>query len=131
MKIRSDFVTNSSSSSFIICFARIKDMDKAKKIIDECGLEVLDANDVKNQTDSYGELGADWCGAVIYGVDDILAAHPNSKYIIITDSQEADYDEKGYAVYDCNFSESDTIDKITEENGFANIDIAEGEGFDG
>ncbi|HJI48765.1 MAG TPA: hypothetical protein OIL97_04355 [Oscillospiraceae bacterium] len=131
MKIRSDFVTNSSSSSFIICFARIKDMDKAKKIIDECGLEVLDANDVKNQTDSFGELGADWCGAVIYGVDDILAAHPNSKYIIITDSQEADYDEKGYAVYDCNFSESDTIDKITEENGFANIDIAEGEGFDG
>lgn len=131
MKIRSDFVTNSSSSSFIICFARIKDMDKAKKIIDECDLEVLDANDVKNQTDSYGELGADWCGAVIYGVDDILAAHPNSKYIIITDSQEADYDEKGYAVYDCNFSESDTIDKITEENGFANIDIAEGEGFDG
>lgn len=131
MKIRSDFVTNSSSSSFIICFARIKDMDKAKKIIDECSLEVLDANDVKNQTDSFGELGADWCGAVIYGVDDILAAHPNSKYIIITDSQEADYDEKGYAVYDCNFSESDTIDKITEENGFANIDIAEGEGFDG
>lgn len=131
MKIRSDFVTNSSSSSFIICFARIKDMDKAKKIIDECDLEVLDANDVENQTDSFGELGADWCGAVIYGVDDILAAHPNSKYIIITDRQEADYDEKGYAVYDYNFSESDTIDKITEENGFANIDIAEGEGFDG
>ena len=106
-------------------------MDKAKKIIDECDLEVLDANDVENQTNSFGELGADWCGAVIYGVDNVLAEHPNSKYIIITDGKDADYDEKGYPIYDYNFSESDTIDKITEENGFANIDIAEGEGFDG
>ena len=33
-KIRMGFVTNSSSSSFIICFARIADKEKAQKIID-------------------------------------------------------------------------------------------------
>ena len=35
MKFRNSFVTNSSSSSYIICFARIADEEKAQKIIDK------------------------------------------------------------------------------------------------
>ena len=87
MKIRRDFVTNSSSSSYIICFARIADMNKAKAIIDEYNLDILDVNDVKHEM-CWGDLGADWAGAHIYGADKILEAHPNDKYIIIEESLE-------------------------------------------
>ena len=69
------FVTNSSSSSFIICFARIADKEKAQKIIDQFNLDVLDVTGVNDERNWSGELGASWCGAVIYGVDDILEKH--------------------------------------------------------
>ena len=130
MKIRTDFVTNSSSSSFIICFARIEDMYKAQKVIDKYNLKALDVVDVNKEKNWCGELGADWCGAIIYGVDNILSNHPDSKYIIITDNNEAYYDDNGEPVYDYDFSMNAAISEITEENGFSDIDIAEGEGRD-
>lgn len=131
MKIRTDFITNSSSSSFIICFARIEDMDKAQKVIDKYNLRMLDVEGVNEEKNWYGELGADWCGAIIYGVDNILSKHPDSKYIIITDSNEAYYDDDGEPEYDYDFGMNAAIGEITEENGFSDIDIAEGEGRDG
>jgi hypothetical protein len=130
LKIRTDFVTNSSSSSYIICFARIADEEKAKKIIEKHKLDVLSSSDVKHEM-RWGELGADWAGATLYGTDKILQAHPNDKYIIIEDSNEADYDEDYEPIYNYNFDMNDAIDEITEENGFTDIDCAEGEGRDG
>ncbi|MEE1301849.1 MAG: hypothetical protein UHD64_03625 [Bacteroidales bacterium] len=131
MKIRNDFVTNSSSSSYIICFARITDEEKAKKIIDKYDLDVLSASDVKHEM-RWGELGADWAGATLWGTDKILQAHPNDKYIIIEDSNDAYYDEDDYEpIYDYDFAMNDAIEEITEENGFADIDCAEGEGRNG
>ena len=132
MKIRTDYVTNSSSGSYIICFARIADEEKAKKIIEKHNLRVFDTDDVKRQM-YYGYLGADWAGATLWGTDKILEAHPDDKYIIIEDSNDAYYDEDNdwEPVYDYDFAMNDAIDEITEENGFANIDCAEGEGRDG
>lgn len=130
MKIRADFVTNSSSSSYIICFARIADEEKAKKIIEKHDLRVFDVNDVKHEM-RWGELGADWAGATLWGTDKILEAHPDDKYIIIEDSNGADYDEDCEPIYYYNFAMNDAIDEITEENGFADIDCVEGEGRDG
>lgn len=131
MKVRTSFVTNSSSSSFIICFARIADKEKAQKIIDKYYLNVFDRDGVNSEKNWRGELGADYAGAIIWNVDDILESHPDDKFIIIEDSNEAYYDDDGEPIYNYNFSMNDAIDEITEENGFADIEIAEGEGRDG
>lgn len=131
MKKRLSFVTNSSSSSYIICFARIEDEEKAKPIIDKYNLDVFDVNGVKDEM-RYGELGADWAGAIIWGADKILEAHPDDKYVIIEDWLDADYDEDSYEpIYDYDFEANAAIEEITEVNGFANIEVNEGEGRNG
>lgn len=131
MKFRSSFVTNSSSSSYIICFARIADEEKAKKIIEKYKLDVLTASDVKHEM-RWGELGADWAGACLYGTDEILQEHPDDKYIIIEDAIDAGWDDETWEdIFFYDFGMNDAIDEITEENGFADIDCAEGEGRNG
>ena len=131
-----DYVTNSSSSSYIICFARIADEEKAKAIIEKHNLAILDVEGVNEEKNWCGEMGADYAGAIIWNADAILEAHPNDKYIIIEDSNDAyeEWDEEydSYDIcYDYNFAMNDAIEEITEENGFANIEIAEGEGRNG
>lgn len=132
MKIRNDFVTNSSSSSYIICFARIADEKKAEKITSRYNLKVFDTDGVYRRMRWTGTLGADWCGAIIYGADNVLKEHPNDKYIIIEDSNGALWnDEYDDYDFDYNFGMNDAINAITEENGFTDIECAEGEGRDG
>ena len=131
MKIRRDFVTNSSSSSYIICFARIADEEKAKKIINKYNLNILSSSDVKHEM-RCGELGADWACATLWGTDKILQAHPDDKYIIIEDYIDADWDDEAEEdIFYYDFTMNDAIDEITEENGFTDIDCAEGEGRNG
>lgn len=130
MKFRQDFVTNSSSASYIICFARIADMDKAKPIIDEYNINVLSADDVKHEM-RWGELGAEWAGACIWDADEIIAEHPNDKYIIIEDSLDGDEIDFDVVEYYYNFPVNEQIEYITEANGFTNIEVAMGEGRNG
>ena len=130
MKFRQDFVTNSSSASYIICFARVADMNKAKPIIEEYNINLLDIDDVKHEM-RWGGLGADWAGVELYGTDKILKAHPDDKYIILEECNDAYYDDDGEPEYDYNFYVNEIIDNITVENGFADIDCAEGEGRNG
>lgn len=133
MKFRKDFVTNSSSASYIICFARIEDMEKARPIIEKHSLDVFNVEGVNNEMCWTGELGADWAGATIYSTDKVLSEHPDDNFIIIEECLDADYGEDydSDPVYDYDFSVNDAIGDITEENGFANIEVAEGEGRNG
>lgn len=65
MKIRSDFVTNSSSSSFIACFAKVEDIDKAKEVIGEEILNLL----IEGKPDIKNMLINDGKGYLIHGQD--------------------------------------------------------------
>lgn len=124
-------MTNSSSSSYIICFARISNEEKAKHIIDKHNLKVFDVEGVKGEM-WRGELGADWAGATIWGVNKVLEKYPNDKYIIIEDMEEADWDdEREEDIFYYDFSKNNVINEITKANGFADIDVAEGEGWNG
>lgn len=132
MKIRNDFVTNSSSSSYIICFARIADKEKAQAVIDKYNLDILTKKDVEGEMRWYGYLGADWAGATLWNTKDVLKEHPDDNFIIIEDMLDAEWDEESYDyIYDYGFAANATIKKITEENGFADIECAEGEGYNG
>ena len=132
MKIRTDYVTNSSSASYIICFARIADEEKANKIINKHNLDVFTAGDVRREMSWSGYLGADWACAELYNTNDVLKDHPDDKFIIIEECNDAEWDEESYDyIYDYNFYANDIIEEITEENGFADIECAEGEGRNG
>ena len=130
MKFRKDFVTNSSSSSYIVCFARVSNEEKARPIIEEYCLTAFGADEIRQMSYWSGTIGADWADAYVY-VNDVISEHPDDKYILIEDYCDAiehDYDDVEY-FYD--FGMQYAIDDITEENGFSNIEVSVGEGRNG
>lgn len=133
MKFRQDFVTNSSSASYIICFARVEDEEKAKQIIDKHKLYLYTANEIKSEM-RWGYLGADWAGAYAWDANKVIKEYPDSKFILIEECLDAEYgdaEEDWEPIYDYCFDCNDTIAEITKENGFTNIEVSEGEGRNG
>ena len=119
-------------SCFIICFARIADKEKAYKVIEEHNLNVFTKQGVEDEMSWRGYLGADWAGATLWNTEDVLKAHPDDKFIIIEDGIDADWDPDTYEdIFYYDFDMNDAIEAITEENGFADIECAEGEGRNG
>lgn len=138
MKIRNGFVTNSSSSSFICCFARIADEEKAKKILEkyEYDIDVYTAEEALEAIDRRGWSGwldCDWAGVYMTPSKEYIKEHMNSRFVVSEHCEEIWEDEDGEADYDVDYSDFDTtvIDQITEENGFADIECQCGAGRDG
>lgn len=141
-KIRIGFVTNSSSSSFIICFARIADKEKAQKIIDRykdnIDLEVYSGKECLDEMQHSrwsNWLEWDWAGIDATPSEDYINEHIDDNFIVVKDYADIEDPEDPWDYdWDKNDHDSETLEaiyKITEENGFTDIDFQYGAGRNG
>lgn len=179
MKTRSDFVTNSSSSSFIAAFARVSDKKKAAPFIEKelldmlnakeeydndlgyfsgvkivSGQDLLDEIERKNQEmanapewhhhnhtymDDHFEIEGTWAGVHLTLHKDKI--DPDALYYLFQQyggGDDSDFWDEEYGEMDYNIDLShfcpefqDIYNKISAENGFADVQKDYGAGRDG
>jgi hypothetical protein len=127
MKIRASFVTNSSSSSFICCLAKVSDKEKAQVIIDKYELDVYTGKELKEE---YYIGNVDWAGVWInkskLNEEDIYVYYDDFTDIEENEDNDYDFEEENHSPL-----VMETIDSISENNGFTNIDVQCGAGRNG
>lgn len=141
MKVTKGFISNSSSSSFICCYALITDIEKAKAYIEgNYDSEILSHDKVIKRSKSWCSFGADWAGVYC---EPSLTGDSNDSYLIYESfggagDSDSDFYEDGWADYDVDFSDFEEeeqifINGVTEDNGFSskNIQIGYGAGRHG
>ena len=133
MKKRQGFVSNSSSSSFIAIFAEVT-TDKARKIAEELGLEIMDYDRIKHEAE-WG-LGADWAGVWIEPKFEEGKEYIYHYNCCCDDSDfwtGGEYDYSGVDLTTEYFEDNDIkiVEIVNEENGFTKIEWGYGAGRNG
>ena len=142
MKKRLGFISNSSSSSFICCYAKIIDEEKALKYLEETKefYEILTTEEAIKKGSGWSDYGADWAGVFDRPMID---EDNNYKYLIFESCGGAgdgdhDFDPEcqGDYNYDVGYddfdkSETDFIDGVSEATGFTDIEVGYGAGRNG
>lgn len=148
MKIRTDFVTNSSSASYIALFAKISDEDKASRVLSEYSgyVNIYTAQEVLSYLRSNPYWLNFWCYRSVdvapskEYIESEMSKNPDVRFITVesySGDNHPDYDED-IDIYSWDPGVESHPDKIvslvyeiTEDNGFEDIDYQRGYGFDG
>ena len=138
MKYRKDFITNSSSSSFIGVFAKISNKNKARGVINRYNLAdcVFDKNSMAKKIKD-GDLTLSWGGFDLAQNVTEHSIKDNSEwddlylywYSVNEIEDIDDYDD--YLLSDFCDSEIEIFRAICEEHGFNVIDSQYGAGYNG
>lgn len=147
MKIRTGFVTNSSSASYLCVFARVADKEKAKPVIKKYARTIREVNlaELLQLIDRGYQLNHDMLGVDVRPSSSYLSQFDgtDTTFVYIDDycgdlhpgdpdtdpDFEESYDDPGEDVHGQEVLGA--ADDISEINGFADIDKQRGYGFDG
>ena len=138
MKLRMDFVTNSSSSSFIAVFARVENKEKAQPIIEKYGYDTYTGKELLKAMGnrSWSKLFEwDWAGVDVTPSEDYVQKYIDSEFIFYSDSEDID-ESDGEPNYDVDYDDFssytiEAIDAVNKSNGFADVDSSYGAGRNG
>jgi hypothetical protein len=145
MKIRKGFVSNSSSSSFVIAIAEITDVEKFKELINDIDIgvyhcEIVSYEDFEmsswhgRKKSNNAELSNDEKIISVNSFNDLsvsMSYDPTKKYLAYDRCMDSESDEDGETIYDD--SVEDEIDAIAKAASgiLVGLHISTGCGYNG